>query len=1125
MLRRVLWALCLLFSCATAAIAERRVALVFATEDYKALRKLDNPVNDARAMESLLEDLGFEVWLEADRDLKRMRRALEDFKTDAAGADVALVFYAGHGVALQGVNYLLPTDADAASSQALAESALPLEEITQALHEIAPMAIVLLDACRDDPFAQGASGSTDGRGAVPLAGDPPDLPPPSPGLGRIGRSDGVLFAFAAAPGQTASDGAGANSPFTAALMRHLGTKGVELKSALTLVQQDVYDRSRGQQLPYIESGLAELVFIAEQGDLPERDQLLLAMAGVTDALRLEVEAVAAAHNMPLAPLYAALISADLGRQSSEERQRLLLEAAAAYLEFQQGLARYASSDPRVAELRTQAEEQLALGAVEAARALNTEAAAIDAEAGAAMAQDIAQTQKKLAERRISEATSHVLNAKAARTELRYDLAISDLTKAAELFAAVEVDLPDRETRFDYADVLRDLGDLQILAGNTNAALSIYQTRRAFAEAQVAASPADFSWSRELMWAWNAVGQVLQQQGHLPEAELAYSQAYELTAREMKANPNDTSLMRDLGISLNTLGDLRAALNDLPGALLAYQEGLSFSQSLLAMEPDNTLYNQDVSISHERIGDVLVLMGDRAGARDAFDVTLEIALRLEKAHPEDPLIRRNLSIAYERLGDTMLAEDDLDAALAAFLEAQKIRDDLLALDPGNATRKRDAAMMYARVGSVYHRMGDPGSALMNHEAARGMRAELVALDPANMIWARDLSISHEQVGYIYMGEDEFSGALEAYGACRDLRSAIAAVDPGNLQAQRDLAFCIEKWAEASEGAGDPEIALAAHQTALEMRQRTASIDPEQRRLQLDITFSHIAMAQLLQRMSQSEPAVSHYEAAITVLQALIDSDPSDLPTGYDLMIYTADLSELLTRLGAYTQAMDYAQRSLAAADRLIAARPGVQDYQQGRLVAANRYGDAALRADDAPSAIWAFQLMADVGYQISTDAPTSTSAAWTYALALLRLGEAHLAAQDYPTARAALQSAAEMRAALAAEQPGALQPLREHAYALQKLGESYFHENAYSEGLKREEEALAILRGILAQEPSDPWNTLDVADALDRITSYVTDATPYQRESLQLLQGLQAAGTLPEGYDAWIARLTEALAGK
>ncbi|HEY6918911.1 MAG TPA: caspase family protein, partial [Tabrizicola sp.] len=240
------------------ALAEKRVALLIAADDYKSVRTLENPSNDARALEEVLEKLDFEVFVETNRDLKRTRRALEDFKEDAAGADVALLFFAGHGVAIDGVNYLLPTDADASSAAKLTETSLPLSEAQEVIRSVAPVAIILLDACRDDPFN---GGGTEGRGAAALSDDPPDAPKPRPGLGRIGRADGVLFAFAAAPNETASDGAEKNSPFTSALVRHFATAGVELRTALTLVQQDVYDRSRGKQLPYIESGLPELVFI------------------------------------------------------------------------------------------------------------------------------------------------------------------------------------------------------------------------------------------------------------------------------------------------------------------------------------------------------------------------------------------------------------------------------------------------------------------------------------------------------------------------------------------------------------------------------------------------------------------------------------------------------------------------------------------------------------------------------------------------------------------------------------------------------------------------------------------------------------------------------------------------
>ncbi|MEZ5798424.1 MAG: caspase family protein [Paracoccaceae bacterium] len=310
---------------------ERRAALVLAAEDYTKVRALENPVNDARAMEAMLETLGFEVWLETDRDLKRTRRALEDFRQDAEGADVALVFFAGMAWRCRGANYLLPTDADAASSQWLAETSLSLAEAGAVLAEVAPMSIVPLDARRNDPFTVGGDGS--GRGAQWRCRATRRT---RRNRSRAGADRPVgwrAVCLSAAPGETASDGDGKNSPFTAALLRHFATKGVELKSALTLVQQDVYDRSRGKQLPYIESGLPQMVFISEQGELPERDQLLMAMADLTPELRDEVEAIAAQHDMPLAPLYAALISGDLARKPADERHKLLLEAASSYGQF------------------------------------------------------------------------------------------------------------------------------------------------------------------------------------------------------------------------------------------------------------------------------------------------------------------------------------------------------------------------------------------------------------------------------------------------------------------------------------------------------------------------------------------------------------------------------------------------------------------------------------------------------------------------------------------------------------------------------------------------------------------------------------------------------------------------
>ncbi len=282
------------------ALAEGRHALVIAAADYDELRDLANPVPDAAAVAELLDGLGFEVTLETDRDLRRTRRALEDFAEDAAGADLVLFYYAGHGTEVGGENRLLPTDTRTDSPEALAESALPLTEVVGALTAIAPATVMILDACRNDPFA-GTALEDMARGAVPLAGAQGAAV--AKGFARVGPAENLIYAFATAPGDTASDGPeGAHSPFAEALMRHLATPGLEFRTALTLVTQDVYDRTRGAQTPYFESGLPDLVFAAgPPPDLGERDGLLLAMAGVTPDLRAEIETLAAARQMPLAP--------------------------------------------------------------------------------------------------------------------------------------------------------------------------------------------------------------------------------------------------------------------------------------------------------------------------------------------------------------------------------------------------------------------------------------------------------------------------------------------------------------------------------------------------------------------------------------------------------------------------------------------------------------------------------------------------------------------------------------------------------------------------------------------------------------------------------------------------------
>lgn len=1117
MLRRVFLAVFLVFGLVSAAAAERRVALVLAVEDYKAIRPLDNPVSDARAMETLLEGLGFEVYLETDRDLRRMRRALEDFREDAAGADLALAFFAGHGVAIEGVNYLLPVDADAASVQKLRDTSLPLAELQAVLAEVAPVSIILLDACRDDPFAEGATASADGRGAAALSEDPPETPRPVPGLGRIGRADGVLFAFAAAPGETASDGRGDNSPFTSALMRHFGTAGVELKSALTLVQQDVYDRSRGKQLPYIESGLPELVFISGQGEATERDQLLMAMAGLTTELRAEVEEVAQANDMPLAPLYGALIDGNLGDLPADQRRRKLEEAAQGYASFQSELVKYASDDPKVSELRTRAQEQLDLGLVDAALALLDEASTIDETSRVGLRENYLS-------RTLSQASTNVLSANAARSALRYDEAITDLARAVELYAEVQGDLTERETKLAYVIALQDLGYLYSVTGNSSAALSVQMTRADYTRALAMAEPFDLGWTREVVMALNAVGSVLQQQGYLREAEEEILKGLEFTRAQVVAHPEDQDLALSLVTLLNRLGMIQSMLGKLTLSLASHGEALEIAQRLLDGDPTWISFMRTVMITETSIGDVLRSMGNLSGARDSYDVALRISQQLTAEFPADLFFKQDLAVAYERLGDIMIDERDFDTALAIYLESVKLREELNAADPGNVELRRDFAVVWGKLGDIYSGLGDRGSALMAHEQARSINESLVTLDPSNIDWMVNLSITLERIGQIYHDEGEYAGALSVFMECRDVRERIITVDPSSHVRRREMGVVLEKIGNVFLAMGDLVSAEEVYVETLALRRGVAEADPTVTLYQEDLAWILLANGEVRRRQGIFDEARALIGEAVPLFDNVLATSEGLEFRYLNASVARNRLVEVMLAQGDGAAALPVAEQSVRLMEDLLLIRPqGDLIYIADMVVALQRLGDSQLMSDQADAADATFTRMVEAAALHAAGEPYSVLAEGNHAFALERLGDRKMAREDYAAARELFARAVGVRRWLAGQLAGSPWELRSLAVSLQKLADSHYFAGEQDPGRPIEEEALVLLRQVMAALPGDPWAVIDVVVGLDRVASYYGDPKPYFAEGLDLLEGLIAAGGLPDpSYQTYVDRYRDVL---
>src|ERR1700720_230166 len=247
--------ICMLFT-TVSAHAEKRVAFVVGNGAYKNVAQLPNPAVDAQAMARVLRNVGFDVVEGTNLTRDKMTEKLLDFGKRAEGADVAVFFYAGHGIAVNGTNYLLPVDADLKSEMDVKLGAPINVDLTldQTMSD-AKVKLVFLDACRDNPFAAKIRSAKATRSVSVQSG-----------LAEMKSGEGTLIAFATGPGQTALDGeAGTNSPFTRALMANIASPGVEIQQAMTKVRAQVNEETNKNQLPWGHTNLIGSVYLNPVG--------------------------------------------------------------------------------------------------------------------------------------------------------------------------------------------------------------------------------------------------------------------------------------------------------------------------------------------------------------------------------------------------------------------------------------------------------------------------------------------------------------------------------------------------------------------------------------------------------------------------------------------------------------------------------------------------------------------------------------------------------------------------------------------------------------------------------------------------------------------------------------------
>ena len=225
------------------ALAEKRVALVLANSAYQNVAALPNPVNDGAMIAATLKEAGFDV-VDSRHDLPALetRRALRDFADRARDADIAVVYYAGHGLEVDGTNYLIPVDAKLERDTDVYDEAFSLDRVLLAIEPAKQLRLVILDACRDNPFAKVMKRTVASRAI-------------GRGLAKVEpTSPNTLIAYSAKAGSTALDG-DKNSPFTTALAKHLTTPGLDVRRAFGFVRDDVLKNTGNRQEPFVYGSL------------------------------------------------------------------------------------------------------------------------------------------------------------------------------------------------------------------------------------------------------------------------------------------------------------------------------------------------------------------------------------------------------------------------------------------------------------------------------------------------------------------------------------------------------------------------------------------------------------------------------------------------------------------------------------------------------------------------------------------------------------------------------------------------------------------------------------------------------------------------------------------------------
>jgi len=728
--------------------ALKGVALVIGQSDYRGLSPLPNPGNDARALSRLLDDLGFDVERVTDADTVELSEALAQFGRDAETADVALLYYSGHGIEAGGENYLIPIDADTSSPEAVGQTLVPLSGLLAQLQAKVPVTIALLDACRDNPFPHDFAILPRG-GNAPLPVGPAGLGLPrgggAPGGAAVSapsESLGALIGFAAEPGRVALDGpAGTNSPYAEAILKHMAAGGFAFGDIMTMVTEEVYLKTRGRQLPWTNSSLrrvlnfglaAEETGSDEARIRSERRQLLLTIADAPETTRRFVETVADAEKVSLDALYGMLGVLEVDTSAGPDQlEQQLLEGARRLKAFMAARGAPVQQDVELVRLTGLADTAEAEGAIALAQEFRAQASARAEELAGELDDREAQLQAdrlEIAETFARHAETAILNFDFATAADRYGAAAEQARRW------------DRKLAIDYAGKSADAlqahgtykGDNQAL----EAAIAAYEAL--LADVGRADEPA--KWVEIKTGLGNALWTLGDRQTSDDTLEAAVVQFGDaLDVINAKTEPYAFGVVQvSLANVYSSLGRRQSGTELLHQAVAAYRASLDVL--------GRADYPLDWATTQNNLGQTLFTLGEReSGTRSLEEAAHALRLALEENRREvAPLswgmTQNNLANVLMLLGTRDPQSGNLKAAEEAYRQAllEQTRDKVPLEWAANMSNLGNVLTLRAQAEN------DPG---LLDEALQALELALEEVSPERS--ATRWAMAHNNIGNIFL----------------------------------------------------------------------------------------------------------------------------------------------------------------------------------------------------------------------------------------------------------------------------------------------------------------------------------------------------------------------------------------